>query len=327
MALHEDEVAITDDLVARLVARDLPDLAQLPLRRLTVSGSTNVLFSLGSEFVIRLPRQPGGSKSLAAEARWLPHVAAHLPVEVPQVVALGDPGFGYPERWALARWVDGESPEPPVGSAALARDLARFAKALHAVPVPGAAANDPALRSYRTRPLRDMDAGIRKYLQDCRRLPGLPLDLDACTEVWARAVELPPSSQPARWAHTDLLAENLLVRDDRLAAVLDFGGLSVGDPSVDLIVAWEVLGPEAREIFRKRVDVDETTWLHGRGWALAIAIMTFPYYWHSMPARCAARLAMAQQVLADAGRLGPPAPRPAQSASNAADSTTSISGA
>jgi hypothetical protein len=28
--------------------------------------------------------------------------------------------------------------------------------------------------------------------------------------------------------------------------------------------------------------------------------MTFPYYWRTMPARCAARLAMARAVLADA---------------------------
>lgn len=100
--------------------------------------------------------------------------------------------------------------------------------------------------------------------------------------------------------HADLVAENLLVYDDRLVAVLDFGGLAVGDPTVDLIAAWEVLGPAAREVFRACLDVDDMTWIRGRGWALAIAVMTFPYYWDSMPARCTARLAMAHQVLADA---------------------------
>ena len=55
-----------------------------------------------------------------------------------------------------------------------------------------------------------------------------------------------------RWFHGDLLAENLLVSEGRLAAVLDFGGLAVGDPTVDLIVAWEVLDDASREVFRRR---------------------------------------------------------------------------
>ena len=87
------------------------------------------------------------------------------------------------------------------------------------------------------------------------------------------------------------------IRDGRLAAVLDFGGLAVGDPSVDLIAAWEVLDARGRQTFRQALDVDDATWVKGMGWALLVAMITFPYYWHTMPARCAARLSMAQAVL------------------------------
>ena len=308
VVMHDDEIEISDQLVRKLVEREVPQLAGLPLQRLRESGSSNVLFKLGSDYLVRLPRQPGGSRSIEAEARWLPHLTSALPVAVPQVIAVGAPGFGYPERWALTRWIAGRRPTTPVppGRAAdsLARALADFVTALHGAELPDEAANDPNLRWYRSGSLRDIDAGIRKYLNDCRGLPDLPLDVDACLEVWAAAVELPSTNGPDRWVHADLLAENLLVRDDRLVAVLDFGSLAVGDPSVDLIVAWEVLGPSAREVFRASLDLDDTTWLRGRGWALAIAAMTFPYYWESMPVRCTARLAMAQQVLADASATG-----------------------
>ena len=66
-------------------------------------------------------------------------------------------------------------------------------------------------------------------------------------------MKLPGAAERAtpRWYHGDLAAENLLVRDGALAAVLDFGGLSVGDPTVDLVVAWEVLDPPAREAVPK----------------------------------------------------------------------------
>ena len=90
------------------------------------------------------------------------------------------------------------------------------------------------------------------------------------------------------------------MRDGRLAAVLDFGALSVGDPTVDLIVAWDVLDPASREAFRGAVGVDDETWLRGRAWALCLALMTFPYYWDYDAAACANRLAVARAVLADA---------------------------
>jgi len=82
--------------------------------------------------------------------------------------------------------------------------------------------------------------------------------------------------------------------------VLDFGGLSVGDPTVDLVVAWEVLDPPARELFRRQIGVDEASWLRGRAWALSITLMIW-YYWTTMPKRRARCMAVGRNVLADAG--------------------------
>ena len=103
-----------------------------------------------------------------------------------------------------------------------------------------------------------------------------------------------------RWYHGDLFAENLLVRDGRLAAILDFGGLGVGDPTVDLIVAWEALDHAARHVFREAIGVDESSWLRARAWALSIAMIALPYYWRTMPTRCGSKVAVANMVLADA---------------------------
>ena len=240
VVMHDDEIEISDQLVRTLVVRDLPQYAGLPLERLPESGSSNVLFKLGSDYLLRFPRQPGGSRSIETEARWLARLAPALSVAVPQVIAVGEPGFGYPERWALTRWIDGRPPATPVPSGraaeSLARALSRFVTALHSAALPKDAANDPNLRWYRSGSLRAIDAEIRQYLHDCRQLPDLPLDVDACLEIWAESVELPSTDVHDQWVHADLLAENLLVRDGRLVAVLDFGGLAVGDPSVDLIV-------------------------------------------------------------------------------------------
>ena len=148
----------------------------------------------------------------------------------------------------------------------------------------------------------DVGVTVDLELLECRNLDDFELDLDAAERVWADAMQLPGIIERAtpRWYHGDLAAENLLVRDGALIAVLDFGGLSLGDPTIDLIVAWEVLDPPARELFRRQVGLDAATWLRGRAWALSITLMVW-YYWTTMPERRARCMAVGRNVLADAG--------------------------
>jgi aminoglycoside phosphotransferase (APT) family kinase protein len=159
------------------------------------------------------------------------------------------------------------------------------------------ALDDPELRWYRGEPIAGFDADGRSRLRECRELADLELDLGAVETVWDEVMTLPPAQTDPHWLHGDLLAENLLARDGRLTAVLDFGALSVGDPTIDLICAWELLDAAGRDEFRRILDLDDATWLRSRGWALFIAVMTFPYYWQTMPVRCADRLVMARAAV------------------------------
>jgi aminoglycoside phosphotransferase (APT) family kinase protein len=313
--LHDDEIPIDAGLVRALVDRADPRYRDLAVRQLDSSGSSNALFRLGDDLLVRLPRQPGESTTIAKEARWLPLLAPSLPAKVPEVVGVFEPDLGYPERWSVVRWIDGEhpevvTPETPADPrrGALAADLAKFASALSQAEVPAQAVSDPSLRWYRGEPLAEIDSVTRRNLKRCRSLDDFGFDVAAAEQLWDEALRLPGANdRPApRWYHGDLAAENLLMRtgpdrpDPRLAAVLDFGGLAIGDPAVDLIVAWEVLDPPAREIFRSQLAVDDATWLRGRAWALCITLMIW-YYWTTMPQRRASRIAIGRNVLADAG--------------------------
>ena len=308
-ALHSDEIPIDVELVRGLVSRAMPAYADAPLHRLASSGSTNALFRLGVDLLVRLPRQPGGSATISKEATWLPVIGPLLPVSVPDVVAVFEPDREYPERWSVVRWIEGAHPEvvDPDTSVdprreGLAKDLASVLLALSQAEVPRGAVDDPHLQAYRGEPLATMDQDTRENIQRCRTLEDFEFDLDAAEQVWTDAMKLPGAADRTtpRWYHGDLAAENLLVRDGALAAVLDFGGLSVGDPTVDLAVAWEVLDPPARELFRRQVGVDDATWLRGRAWALSITVMIW-YYWTTMPERRARCMAVGRNVLADAG--------------------------
>ncbi len=309
--LHDNELSISPALVRTLVDSQFPQFAQLPIASLGASGSTNRLFRLGDELLIRLPRQPNSGRGISKERNWLPRLRSYLPVGVPEIVALGKPEAGYPEHWSITRWLEGElppiwqhgMPDDPARTT-LAEQLAVFIQALQSVEIPEEARTDKTLRWYRGRPLVEYDGYFQRTLEHCRSIEGVDLDFEKVRVVWTAALELPGADRMAedRWYHSDLVAENLLLRDGKLAAVLDFGGLSIGDPTIELHGAWELFDPPARDAFRQALQVDEAQWFRGRAWALAIALGALSYYWHTMPNRRRDRLAMAKAVLADAAQ-------------------------
>ena len=93
------------------------------------------------------------------------------------------------------------------------------------------------------------------------------VDQALAMEIWQLALSSHWRKQGV-WVHGDIAEGNLLVKDGRLSAVIDFGSSGVGDPSSDLILAWNVLDAESRAVFRRALDLDEATWQRGRGWAL-----------------------------------------------------------
>jgi aminoglycoside phosphotransferase (APT) family kinase protein len=104
------------------------------------------------------------------------------------------------------------------------------------------------------------------------------------------------------WIHTDLQPGNLLIADGRLAGVLDWGGLAIGDPAVDLIVAWNLLEADGRTAFRLAFGVDQATWERGRAWALSVGVIAYPYYVHTNPALARVSKYQIEQVVADISR-------------------------
>ncbi len=101
------------------------------------------------------------------------------------------------------------------------------------------------------------------------------------------------------WIHTDLLRPNLLVHGGRLRAVIDFGGVGIGDPAADVIPAWSVFSQTGREAFRGALSLDEGTWNRARGFALHQAAMIIPYYPETNPGFVALAKRTVEESLAD----------------------------
>lgn len=291
--MHADEIITDRAMVRRLIAEQFPQWANLVVEPVSSAGTDHALYRLGTDLAVRLPRLPGPAAQADTEFRWLPHLAPHLPLAIPQPLARGEPGAGYPLPWSVYRWLPGRQAveNPALDRAAIAAQLASFLPALQAIdaggwPHPGAGA------SYRGEPLLNRDEATR------RTIPALPPGIDqaAVLRSWEEALAAPEWNQAPVWVHGDLQPGNLLAQDGRLSAVIDWGCLGVGDPAVDLMPAWNLLTPETRPLFRAALGVDDASWARGRGWALSVAVIALPYYLHTNPVQAT----MSRYVLAQA---------------------------
>ncbi len=293
--LHDSEPDIDVAQVGRLVADQFPRWAGLPLAPVTASGTDNVMLRLGDRLVVRLPRTVSAVPSLRKEVRYAPTLGPRLPVPVPVPLALGVPGQGYPWPWTVSGWLAGENPSPGYAHGpGLAVDLANFITALHAADV-GTETSAGPLRTYRGGPLGARDVPTRSAIDSCADL----LDPALLTAAWDEARRVSEWEGDSVWVHTDLQPGNLLAAGGRLAGVLDWGGLAIGDPAVDFIVAWNLLDEENRAVFRDAVDVDGPTWDRGRAWALSIGIIAYPYYVDTNPQLARVSKYQIEQAVAD----------------------------
>jgi aminoglycoside phosphotransferase (APT) family kinase protein len=267
--MHPDELPIDEALVRSLVVAQFPEWAALPLRPVRFFGTDNAIYRLGDELAVRLPRREKNVIQLEKEIEWLPKLARLLPLAIPEPVAVGEPGEGYPLPWAVYRWLDGnpayETPprEPERELAALLGALRRIDPA--GGPPPG------EHNFFRGEPVRVRDEVTRSAMAT------LGLEHEA-VPIWEEALAAPDWTGPPVWIHGDLDARNLLVSNGRISGVVDFGGLGVGDPACDAMAAWKVLSAEGRERLRRALELDDATWARARGWALTTAANALTYY-------------------------------------------------
>jgi aminoglycoside phosphotransferase (APT) family kinase protein len=275
MRMHADEIEIDVSLVRHLLAEQFPHWADLPIEPVLPRGTDNALYRLGEQMVARLPRLERVATTLEKEIAWLPRLAPLLPLAVPIPLAEGMPTEEYPCPWAIYTWLEGESAvaQNIADPTRFAADLAGFIVALQAIDPSGGP--EPGEHNFfRGVPLAERDADTRASIVALAD----EIDVEAVTAAWEDALAAPLWEGAPVWIHGDLDARNLLVRGGRLSAVIDFGGLGVGDPACDVMVAWKVFPAEAREIFRAQLGVDEATWRRSRGWALSQALMALSYY-------------------------------------------------
>lgn len=259
-----DKVKIDIQLVQKLIAEQFPQWESLAIRPVAQSGWDNRTFHLSEEMVIRLPSDKAYEPQINKEYQWLPWLSKQLSFEITQPIALGKPSKAYPLHWSINRWIEGESVskenihDKKEFAEALGKCLKEF-QSLDATGGPLAGAHN----FYRGSSLKAYDNEMQLAILKIKNAH----EQRIAASLWQRALSSEWGLNPV-WVHGDIAVGNILVRNGKLYAIIDFGQLAVGDPACDLVIAWNFFSIDEREVFKNAVQLDNETWMRALGWAL-----------------------------------------------------------
>lgn len=294
--MHPGQLTVSVDTVRQLISEQFPRWADLEVVPGPTHGTVNAIFRLGSDLSARFPLQgqdvSTARKQLQTEAAACGELVGRTRFPVPEPVALGEPGHGYPLTWAVQTWVPGHTAfaEDPGQSPDFAHDLARFITDLRALDTSGRTFDRPG----RGGDLRAHDGWVETCLTRSESL----LEVSPLRSLWQRLRELPRVA-PDAMTHGDLVPGNVLVADGRLVGVLDCGGLGPADPALDLVAAWHLLEAGPRRLLRDDLECADLEWDRGKAWALEQALGLAWYYVRTNPTMSLLGRRTLQRILAD----------------------------
>ncbi|WP_336780063.1 aminoglycoside phosphotransferase family protein [Paenibacillus illinoisensis] len=266
-------IEITTELVRQLIQRQFPEWKHLTIAPVDKSGHDNRTYRLGNEMTVRLPSHERYASAVQKELTWLPIFKPYLSLPIPAPIAKGEPTADYPLPWSVNQWIEGSTvtAENITDLNTFAEDLAGFLIELEAIDT---SQGIPAgIQNFHR------GGNLAVYDQDTRSvidvLPS-PYDPKLFLEIWELALATKYEATPL-WLHGDVAVGNLLVQDGRLCGVIDFGTMGVGDPSSDLVMAWNFFDGSSRDIFLRRMNADQDMINRARGWALWKALITYAW--------------------------------------------------
>lgn len=176
-----------------------------------------------------------------------------------------------PFNWGIYKWIEGETLtyKNILNLDLLAIDLAKFLKELQSIDAtlgPKAGKHN----FYRGGSLNTYDDETRIALKNLKNI----FDTNSLENIWKKCLKSKYTNKPV-WIHGDIAVGNLLIKDGRLSAVIDFGILGTGDPACDYVMAWTFFSNKSREIFKSHLNCDEETFERAKGWALWKALISY----------------------------------------------------
>jgi aminoglycoside phosphotransferase (APT) family kinase protein len=275
--MWDANIEFSPEQARRLIERQFPALAQTQFALLG-TGWDNSAFLVDDHLVFRFPRREVAVSLIEREIRILPLLAPHLPLPIPAPVFIGKPDAEYPYPFAGYERIPGTTACRLIWSdaerARNAAPLARFLADLHRIPIEREtllwAPGDDIGRADLTKRVPMVQERLHAIAPT---LHGI--DVRRLLDLLDRLMTTPPHTEPPCWVHGDLYSRHLLVDEAHLVCgVIDWGDVHLGDPALDLSIAFSFLAPEARPAFRQAYGpIDEAAWDRARFRALHYGVM------------------------------------------------------
>lgn len=262
---------IDTNLVKTLIKEQYPNFSDLKIVEVENSGNDNRTFHLGDSMLVRLPSGKEYASQIEKEMYWLPKLSPYISLDIPLPLFKGNPTKEYPFNWGIYKWIEGETLtyKDILNLDLLAIDLAKFLKELQSIDAtlgPKAGKHN----FYRGGSLNIYDNETRIALKNLKNI----FDTNSLENIWKKCLKSKYTNKPV-WIHGDIAVGNLLIKDGRLSAVIDFGILGTGDPACDYVIAWTFFSNKSREIFKSHLNCDEETFERAKGWALWKALISY----------------------------------------------------
>lgn len=262
---------IDTNLVKTLIKEQYPNFSDLKIVEVENSGNDNRTFHLGDSMLVRLPSGKEYASQIEKEMYWLPKLSPYISLDIPLPLFKGNPTKEYPFNWGIYKWIEGETLtyKNILNLDLLAIDLAKFLNELQSIDAtlgPKAGKHN----FYRGGSLNIYDNETRIALKNLKNI----FDTNSLENIWKKCLKSKYTNKPV-WIHGDIAVGNLLIKEGRLSAVIDFGILGTGDPACDYVMAWTFFSNKSREIFKSHLKCDEETFERAKGWALWKALISY----------------------------------------------------
>lgn len=252
-----------------IIENQFPEYKDLKIKKVILNGHDNQTFHLGNEFSLRFPSHINYSSQVIKEHTFCSELQKQIPIQITQPIALGHPSDQYPYHFSINKWIEGEivNDNNILDKHQFALDLANFLINLQKCNVSNGP--EPGLHNfYRGGNLAVYHDETLKAIDN-----QILFDKSKCLAMWMLGINSRYNQSPV-WIHGDIAKGNLLVKDGKLVAVIDFGNMAIGDPSCDYGMAWTYFDHKSRPIFINSLQLDKGTINRARAWALWKALIT-----------------------------------------------------
>ena len=255
--------------VHTIISQQFPQYSHLEIRQVLKSGHDNRTYHLGNEFSLRFPSALEYSTQVIKEHTYCKKIQKMISFQSTTPVELGQPSDLFPYHFSINRWIEGESVNSfnVIDNNQLAKDCAKFLMELQQCDTSNGI--EPGVHNfYRGGDLSVYHDETIQAIKHCTEF-----NQKQCIDIWNMGLNAKHKGTNT-WIHGDFEKDNLLVKNGKLCAVIDFGNMAVGDPACDYVMAWTYFDKPSRKVFLENLNLDSKTIYRAKAWALWKSLIT-----------------------------------------------------